>query len=58
MYPNTTYLEENGFNKVDFARICKMSSWAICGRRPQEESDQEDEHANIAQEAEDADQTT
>ncbi|KAG2221569.1 hypothetical protein INT45_002583 [Circinella minor] len=58
MYPNTTYLEENQFNKVDFARLCKMSSWAICGQRPQQENDQEDEHATMTQEDEDNDQTT
>ena len=58
MYPNIAYLEEMGFDKTDFARLCKMSSWAICGQRPQEDAEQgEDDHATIAQEAGDADLT-
>ncbi|KAJ2956335.1 hypothetical protein NQZ79_g7798 [Umbelopsis isabellina] len=32
MYPNTKYLEDNNISKTDYDRICKMSSWAICGR--------------------------
>lgn len=33
MYPNPSYLERTGLTKVDFDRLCKMTSWAICGQR-------------------------
>lgn len=33
MYPNPSYLERTGLSKVDFDRLCKMTSWAICGQR-------------------------
>ncbi|KAI8381175.1 methyltransferase TRM13-domain-containing protein [Radiomyces spectabilis] len=55
MYPNTEYLKQIGLNKLDFDRMCKMSSWAICGR-PAEA--QEDEHSEMTQEAADADLTS
>jgi tRNA:m4X modification enzyme len=32
MYPNTKFLEDNQISKTDYERICKMTSWAICGR--------------------------
>ncbi|KAI8142883.1 methyltransferase TRM13-domain-containing protein [Fennellomyces sp. T-0311] len=58
MYPNIPYLDQVGFSKLDFARLCKMSSWAICGQRTQAEQGEEDDHATVAQEAGDADLTT
>ncbi|KAI7863848.1 methyltransferase TRM13-domain-containing protein [Spinellus fusiger] len=33
MYPNQEYLEKANITKVDFDRICKMSSWATSGSR-------------------------
>ncbi|KAH8552325.1 methyltransferase TRM13-domain-containing protein [Umbelopsis sp. PMI_123] len=32
MYPNTQFLEDNQISKTDYDRICKMTSWAICGQ--------------------------
>lgn len=62
MYPNTAYLTRNGFEKTDFARLCKMSSWAICGLPDKngENTAQEcgDDHACIAGEEGDADAST
>ncbi|KAI9313360.1 methyltransferase TRM13-domain-containing protein, partial [Dichotomocladium elegans] len=61
MYPNTEYLDAAGFGKTDFARLCKMSSWAICGQRAKDNNasaTEDDEHADLAQEEGDADQTT
>ncbi|KAJ8663537.1 hypothetical protein O0I10_000780 [Lichtheimia ornata] len=62
MYPNTPYLTTSGFEKIDFARLCKMSSWAICGLPDKngENSTQDggDDHACIAGEEGDADAST
>ncbi|KAI8338547.1 methyltransferase TRM13-domain-containing protein [Chlamydoabsidia padenii] len=33
MYPNTNYLDRIGLSKLEFDRLCKMTSWAICGKR-------------------------
>ncbi|KAI8100004.1 methyltransferase TRM13-domain-containing protein [Halteromyces radiatus] len=33
MYPNTKYLDSIGLSKLEFDRLCKMTSWAICGKR-------------------------
>ena len=32
MYPNNQFLEDNQISKTDYERICKMTSWAICGQ--------------------------
>ncbi|CAG8487121.1 2237_t:CDS:2 [Diversispora eburnea] len=34
MYPYHEFLQEIGITKADFKGICAMSSWAICGQRP------------------------
>ncbi|ORZ18833.1 methyltransferase TRM13-domain-containing protein [Absidia repens] len=44
MYPNTNYLERIGLSKLEFDQLCKMTSWAICGRRNVTD-DLEQEHA-------------
>ena len=57
MYPNNSFLTANGFEKMDFARLCKMSSWAICGL-PDKNDENDDDHACIAGEEGDADEST
>ncbi|ORX59726.1 DUF715-domain-containing protein [Hesseltinella vesiculosa] len=52
MYPNTAYLDQLGLDKQDFDRLCKVSSWAVCGKRstddghPQAKEDAVDAQAN------------
>lgn len=60
MYPNTSFLTANGFDKTDFARLCKMSSWAICGLPDKnvDNTQEGDDHACIAGEEGDADEST
>lgn len=60
MFPNTKFLEQHKFATEDFARLCKMSSWAICGRRSSSaDTNSDDDHArNAVQEEEDKDETT
>ncbi|KAI8060106.1 methyltransferase TRM13-domain-containing protein [Gongronella butleri] len=43
MYPNTAFLDRIGLAKPDFDRLCKISSWACCGRRATD-----DDHAQQA----------
>lgn len=64
MYPNTEYLQSINMTKIEFERMCKMSSWATCSsskRRGKEEKgteeEEEEEHANNEEE-ENADETT
>ncbi|CEG64063.1 hypothetical protein RMATCC62417_01106 [Rhizopus microsporus] len=64
MYPNTEYLESIQIDKTEFARLCKMSSWGICGERDQqqlkkerEKEDNDEENHGDLDEEEDADQT-
>jgi hypothetical protein len=37
MYPYQEYLNEAGISSKDFAYICAMSSWAVCGQRSKNE---------------------
>ncbi|KAI9305134.1 methyltransferase TRM13-domain-containing protein [Cunninghamella echinulata] len=38
MYPNNKFLEKIGITNLDFARVCKMSSWATCSRKNNNEN--------------------
>jgi tRNA:m4X modification enzyme len=60
MYPNTEYLESLQVTKLEFDRICKMSSWAICSVKSQNQkieqnSEENEDHADNVEE--DNDQT-
>jgi tRNA:m4X modification enzyme len=60
MYPNTEYLESLQVTKLEFDRICKMSSWAICSVKSQSQkieqnSEENEDHADNIEE--DNDQT-
>ncbi|RUS27347.1 methyltransferase TRM13-domain-containing protein [Jimgerdemannia flammicorona] len=58
MYPNPTFLADIGFTQADFERVCKMTSWAICGQRPEAvEAEEEQEHELAGEEEGDADDT-
>lgn len=53
MYPNTEFLNSINMSKVEFERMCKMSSWATCSsgnRSAKAEGDEEDEHENVVDE--------
>ena len=44
MYPYQEYLNETGITPRDFACMCAMSSWAICGQRSKNDGDGDDDH--------------
>ena len=44
MYPYQEYLNETGITPKDFACMCAMSSWAICGRRLKNDEDGDNDH--------------
>jgi tRNA:m4X modification enzyme len=62
MYPNTEYLENINMSKIEFERMCKMSSWATCSSSKRQgkelkDTEEEEEHANNEDE-ENVDETT
>jgi tRNA:m4X modification enzyme len=63
MYPNTEYLNSIKMSKIEFERMCKMSSWATCSAPKSlntEEGnaeEEEDEHEKEMDE-DNADQTS
>ncbi|CAO0791320.1 unnamed protein product [Mucor circinelloides] len=68
MYPNQEYLESINMSKIEFERMCKMTSWATChsgggsnkaAKISDAEPAEEDEHANNNEDGDDnSDETT
>ena len=46
MFPYHKYLQDHGITENDFKRMCAMSSWAICGQRPNYENEDNDDENN------------
>lgn len=68
MYPNQEYLESINMSKIEFERMCKMTSWATChsgggsnkaAKMSDAEPAEEDEHPNNNEDGDDnSDETT